>query len=131
MRYIHLGLIFAAVYLTHLPDFYWVMPALATINVVIASVFYWLCFGLLTGIKSSSVNLDFVVADTWTNRVIQLSATLVLLMSGDILYMTIAAASLPFNIISIVTDAFATLIKWEYVEITDSIEEDEDEEDMY
>lgn len=121
MSYIHLALILTAVYL---PQYaVWAMPTLAAINVVFAIIFYWLCFGLLTGLKASGVNPEMDVPIAWTSRVIQTAATLVLIMSGNPWFVYIALLSLPWIIINIFTDGFGTLVKWEVLEVTDSSDE--------
>ena len=119
MRFIHLALIMVAVYV---PSAEWALPALATINIFFALIFYWLTFGLVCGLKSSTVNSELEVSDAWTSRVVQLGATAVLLMSGDITYIAIAMFSLPWIIINVFTDIFATLLKWEVIEVMDKEE---------
>ena len=121
MRYIHLALILTAVYL---PQYaVWAMPALAAVNVFFSLMFYWLCFGLLSGLKVSGINPEMDVPVAWTSRVVQLSATLVLLMSGNPYFVYIAIFSLPWITLNIFTDGFGTLVKWEVLEVTDNTDE--------
>ena len=116
LKFFHLAIIMVAVYL---PDQAWALPALAAINITFSLMFYWLCFGLLTGLKASSINDDIDVADAWTSRVVQTGATIVMLMTGDTILIAIAAFSLPWIITNLITDSFATLVKWEILEVTD------------
>jgi hypothetical protein len=120
LRYIHLALILIAVYI---PDYApWALPTLAAVQVVFALMFYWLCFTLLSGLSISNVNSEIEVADAWSSRFIQFGATALLYSTGDPLYQFIAIASAPWIVINIMTDAFATLIKWEILEVTDKEE---------
>lgn len=116
IKFIHLAIIMVAVYL---PDQTWAFPTLAAINLVFSIMFYWLCFGLLTGLKASSINEDIDVPDAWTSRVVQTGATIVLFTTGDIYLIMIAAFSLPWIATNLLTDTFATLVKWEILEVTD------------
>lgn len=117
MRYIHLSIILVAVYL---PQYaVWALPTLAGINLLFAVMFYSLCFSLLAGLKSSGINEEMIVTDTWSSRVIQAVSATILLMSGDFWFVAIGIFTLPWIIINIVTDAFATLVKWEVLEISD------------
>ena len=119
IKFIHLALILTAVYL---PQAVWAMPTLALINLFFSILFYWLCFGLLTGLKASSINDEIEVSEAWMGRVIQASATAVLFMSGEPVYQYIAMFSLPWIITNWITDTFATLVKWEVLEVTDKEE---------
>ena len=119
IKFIHLAIIMVAAYL---PQAVWAMPTLALINIVFSVMFYWLCFGLLAGLKVAGINDEMEVADAWTSRVIQASATALLFMSNDPTYQYIAMISLPWIVINWFTDAFATLVKWEILEVTDKEE---------
>ena len=116
LKFFHLAIIMVAVYL---PDQTWAMPALVAINILFSIMFYWLCFGLLTGLKASAINDEIDVADAWTSRVVQTGATLVMFMSGDTMIIALAAFSLPWIITNLFTDTFATLVKWDILEVTD------------
>tara|TARA_R110000796_G_scaffold35564_2_gene91273 strand:- start:216 stop:530 length:315 start_codon:yes stop_codon:yes gene_type:complete len=102
-----------------MPDQAWALPALAGLTIAYGMLFYWLCYGLLTGLKVSSVNSEIEVADAWTARIIQLACVTVLYMSGDTNYMLVAAFALPWTVISVLVDIFATLIKWDILEVQD------------
>jgi hypothetical protein len=121
LKYAHLALIMVAAYF---PDMAWAMPTLATIQVFFAVMFYWLCFGLLSGLKTSGINPEMDTPGAWTNRIVQTGATAVLFLSWDPVYQAIAIFTLPWIIINIFTDILATLVKWEIVDITDKEEED-------
>ena len=100
----------------------WALPTLAALNLFFAVMFYWLCVGLLAGLRASTINSELEVADAWTARVIQISATLVLYMTGDTLYQFIAIFSMPWILTNTFTDTFATLVKWQILEVTDKEE---------
>ena len=119
LKYIHLGVIITASYV---PSAVWALPTLAVINVVFAVMFYWLCFGLLAGLRASNINPEIEVAEAWTSRVVQTGATAFLFLQNDPIYMMVAMFSLPWIITNIVTDIFATLVKWEVLEVTDKEE---------
>lgn len=121
MRYIHFGLVLVSVYL---PNMIWALPALATIQLLFAIMFYWLMFGLLSGLKASGINPEMDTPTTWTSRIIQTGATIVLFMTWDPYYQAIAIFTLPWIVINIVTDALATLVKWEILDITSKEDED-------
>jgi len=118
LAYIHLAFILLAVYV---PSFIWALPTLATISLVFSALFYWLCFSLLAGLKISEVNDDIDVTSAWTSRLVQILATVVLIQAGDT-YLYIALFTLPWIVINTLTDAFATLIKWEILAVTDKEE---------
>jgi hypothetical protein len=122
IKFIHLAIIMLAVYAPVTAP--WAMPALATINIIFAAVFYWLCFGLLSGTRASGLNPDMVVADAWTSRVIQAGGTTILFATGDPTYQYIALMSVPWIVISVFTDTLGTLIAWNIVEIQ-SVDSDE------
>lgn len=121
MRYIHLALIMAVVYL---PMVTWALPALAAVQILFAVMFYWLTFGLVSGLKTSSINPEMDTPTAWTSRVVQTGATAVLFMTWDPFYQAIAIFSLPWIIINIMTDVLATLVKWEIVQINDNEDTD-------
>lgn len=122
MKYAHLAVIMVAAYF---PDMAWAMPALATVQVFFAIMFYWLCFGLLSGLKVSSINTEMDTPGAWTTRIVQTGATAVLFLSWDPVYQAIAIFSLPWIIVNIFTDILATLVKWEIVDI--AIKDDDEE----
>lgn len=119
IKYIHLAILLVAVYL---PEAVWALPTLAVLNLFFSVLFYWLCFGLLTGLKASSINEDIDLADAWSGRVIQATATVVLFLSPDPTYQYIAMFSLPWIVTNWITDIFATLVKWDVLEVTDKEE---------
>ena len=103
----------------YVPDQAWALPTLAAISIFYASLFYWLCFGLLAGLKASSINHEIEVADAWSRRMIQTLATIVLIASGDMVFIVMGVFTLPWIITNTVTDMFATLVKWNILEVTD------------
>lgn len=121
MRYIHLALIMVAVYL---PTMTWALPALAAIQIFFALMFYWLVFGLVSGLKVSSINTDMDTPTAWTSRIVQTGATAVLFLTWDPMYQAIAIFSLPWIIINLFTDFLATMVKWEILDVKD-IEDNE------
>ena len=121
IKYAHLAIIMVAVYL---PAATWAMPALAVIQVLLSLMFYWLMFGLLSGLKTSSINPDMDTPGAWTSRIVQAGAAGVLFLSWDPVYQAIAIFSLPWVIVNISTDVLATLVKWEILDITQDEKED-------
>lgn len=80
-------------------------------------MFYYLCFCLLTGLKTSGVNFDMVIPDAWASRLVQVVATVVLIMSGDLFFISIAMFSLPWIALNVTTDFFGTLVKLEILDV--------------
>ena len=119
IRYLHLAVVLVAVYL---PDQTWALPLLAGVNLIFALMFYQLCFGLLAGLKVSQLNGEIEISESWASRLIQIVATILLFMTGDMTYMLIAAFSAPWIITNTVTDIFATLLKLDIIAITDKEE---------
>lgn len=121
LKYIHLAILLVAVFL---PDQLWASPTLAAINAFFALFFYWLCFGLLTGLKISTLNDDIDVAEALTNKMIQVTSTIFLFSTGDLTYQLIAAFTAPWVITNTITDIFSTLVKWEILEIREGDSEE-------
>lgn len=119
LRYLHLAVVLVAVYL---PDQTWALPLLAGVNVVFALMFFYLCFSLLAGLKVSELNSEIEISESWSSRVVQMVATIVLFMTGDMTYMLIAAFTAPWIVINTITDIFATLLKLDIIAITDKEE---------
>ena len=65
------------------------------------------------------MNEDIDVHDMIILRMVTLISLLVLFVSGEMVYIIIAAASAPWLITNIITDIFAVLVKWEILEVTD------------
>ena len=103
----------------YMPEETWALPLIAAINLLFSALFYWLCLGLIAGLKASSLNYDMEVADAWTRRMISTLGAIVLLMSGDSTFVMIGVFTLPWIITNILADMFATLVKWEILQITD------------
>lgn len=116
MKYIHLALILVAVYFTEYQDF--ALGAIATINILFATLFYWLSFSLLAGLSVSEVNPEIEVSDALASRLIHITGTIVLLMAGDV-YTYIALITAPWVIVNTFTDFFAMLVKWQILQIHD------------
>ena len=88
-------------------------------------MFYWLTFQLMAGLKNSEIHPEIDVAEAWTSRAIQITGTLILIMSGEQVYQYIAMFSMAWVVTNVITDAFATLLKWEIL----AIEENPDNDD--
>jgi p-aminobenzoyl-glutamate transporter AbgT len=116
LRYSHLAVILVAVFL---PEQEWALPVLAGFHIVLTFFFFYLIFGLLCGLSKSNVNEDIDVHDMIILRMVTLLSLLVLFVSGEMVYIIIAAASAPWLITNIITDIFAVLVKWEILEVTD------------
>jgi len=117
----HLALILVTVFLP--TEAYWSLPTLALIQIIFSSMFYYLCFCLLAGLKTSGVNFDMVVPDAWSSRFVQVGATIVLIMTGNIYFICIAMFSLPWIILNVFTDLFGTLVKWEILDVVDDTDD--------
>ncbi len=116
LRYSHLAVILVAVFL---PEQEWALPVLAVFHVVMTSLFFYLVFCLLCGLSKSNVNEDIDVHDMIILRMVTFLSLLVLFVSGEMVYIIIAAASSPWVITNTMTDIFAVLVKWEILEVTD------------
>lgn len=116
LRYTHLAIILIAVYL---PAETWAIPTLAGIQLALTAFFYYMVFGLLSGISRSALSEDIDIQDMLINRIVIGLSLTILIMTGQPIYWVIAALSMPWYVTNILTDIFAILVKYEVLEITD------------
>ena len=64
-----------------------------------------------------------VIPDAWASRLVQVVATIVLIMSGNIFFICIAMFSLPWIILNVITDIFGTLVKLEILDVVNDSED--------
>ena len=116
LRYTHLAIILIAVYM---PDQTWAIPTLAGIQLALTAFFYYMVFGLLSGLSRSGLNEDIDIQDMLITRIVTGLSLTILIMTGQPIYWVIAALAMPWYVTNILTDIFAILVKYEVLEITD------------
>ena len=116
LRYIHLAIILIAVYV---PTQTWAIPVLAGIQLALTVFFYYMVFGLLSGLSRSGLNEDIDVQDMLITRIVTGLSLTILIMTWQPVYWVIAALAMPWYITNILTDIFAILVKYQVLEITD------------
>lgn len=118
LKYIQLGLLLSIVYLPEYREA--ALLTIATLTTLYCLLFYWTMFEVTSGLMTSKINVNIEVTEAWTSRVIQMGMVSVLfIVSGDFNYQIVAAFAIPWLAINTSTDTFATLVKWEILEIQD------------
>jgi len=96
---------------------------LAGLLLVFATSFYFLMTSSIIGIREIRLSDDIDINYTWQNRAILATSLVALMMSGmpGVVYYI-----LPFALIGLVTDVFATLLVMGAIEVEDSDPEDDE-----
>lgn len=107
MIYLHLGIL---LYATYTLDTF-AMGILATLSVLLATFFYWMCFELVAGLKHSRLNVEYSLNEALIHRAVFGVTLLALYQTSDPLYVLISAYGIPWIIVGVATDILAIMVR--------------------
>jgi hypothetical protein len=86
---------------------------ITTMMFLFATVFYYMCFHLVSGLTKSSLDMEMPLSDTFLMKVAYITTAVAVFKTENDLMIYAMIFSLPWVLVNIMTDIFTFLVKKE------------------
>jgi hypothetical protein len=87
--------------------------------IFVSTFFYYMCFGLVSGLTKSKINYELPVGDSLLVRVMHITTVITIFKYGEIEWVYAVIYTIPWIAVNILTDGLALLVRKEILVIVD------------